>query len=383
LNVPVSYWTAFAVFVTTMLTLDLFVFHRKSHEPTLRESAWWTLFWCGLAGIFGGLIYYANSIHPEYFASERNPYPKPTTEFFTGYIVEWALSVDNVFVFAVVFGHFRVPLKYQYRVLFWGILGAIIMRLVFILAGSALLHYAEWMMPIFGAFLIYTGVKLAFKEDEEVHPENNWLMKTGRKLFNVTTEPSGDKFFRKIDGKFFVTPLFLVLLVIESTDVIFAVDSVPAILSITQDTFIVFTSNIFAIMGLRALYFLLAGVMDMFRFLNYGLSAILVFVGGKMAAEYFSKTAVWETLFNYKLVEKIDPETGRTIVPKLIDPMVSLIIVVSILALSILASVVIPKKPGEDKEPVHVRDADDGEAQPVLPHETAEHDGTLTQEPGN
>ena len=200
----------------------------------------------------------------------------PHWEFLTGYIVEWALSVDNVFVFAVVFGHFRVPLKYQYRVLFWGILGAIIMRLVFIMAGSALLHYAEWMMPIFGAFLIYTGIKLAFKEDEEVHPEDNWLMKVGRKLFNVTTEPSGDKFFRKIDGRFYVTPLFLVLLVIESTDVIFAVDSVPAILSITQDTFIVFTSNIFAIMGLRALYFLLAGVMDMFRYLNYGLSAILV-----------------------------------------------------------------------------------------------------------
>jgi tellurite resistance protein TerC len=246
------------------------------------------------------------------------------------------------------------------------------MRLVFIMAGSTLLHYAEWMMPIFGAFLIYTGIKLAFKEDEEVHPENNWLMKTGRKLFNVTSEPSGDKFFRRIDGKFFVTPLFLVLLVIESTDVIFAVDSVPAILSITQDTFIVFTSNIFAIMGLRALYFLLAGVMDMFRYLNYGLSAILVFVGLKMGAEYFAKTEVWMTLFGTKFGEK----------EKLISPFTSLLIVVSILAASILASVLLPKKPEEDEEPVHVRDADDGEAKPVLPHETKEHNGTLTQEPG-
>lgn len=244
------------------------------------------------------------------------------------------LSVDNVFVFAVVFGYFRVPLKYQYRVLFWGILGAIFMRLIFILAGSALLHYAEWMMPIFGAFLIYTGIKLAFKDEEEVHPENNMMMRIGRKLFRVTNEPSGNQFFRKIDGKLHVTPLFLVLLVIESTDLIFAVDSVPAILSITQDTFIVFTSNIFAIMGLRALYFLLAGVMDMFRFLNYGLGAILIFVGGKMAAEYFAKTYQWV------------PEDT-----KLISPLVSLVIVVGILATSILASVLIPHKPSELPHP--------------------------------
>ncbi|MGC4006742.1 MAG: TerC family protein [Pirellulales bacterium] len=362
MNVPASYWIAFAVFVATMLVLDLFVFHKKAHDPTLRESALWTIFWCGLAVAFDGLIYVLSRRNPEYFLNKD-----PHIEFLTGYIVEWALSVDNVFVFAVVFGHFRVPLKYQYRVLFWGILGAIVMRLVFIMAGSALLHYAEWMMPIFGAFLIYTGIKLAFKEDEEVHPENNLLMKTGRKLFNVTTEPSGDKFFRKIDGKFFVTPLFLVLLVIESTDVIFAVDSVPAILSITKDTFIVFTSNIFAIMGLRALYFLLAGVMDMFRFLNYGLSAILVFVGGKMAAEYFAKTVVWEKLFGYRLEDTIDA-AGNEVHPKLLDPMVSLIIVVGILAAAILASIVVPKKPEEETDPpVHVKDADSHDAAPELP----------------
>lgn len=343
------YWIAFAVFVTTMLTLDLFVFHRKAHEPTLKESAWWTVFWCGLAVIFNALIWYDWTLHPEYYRDTKHPLVEtfPHIEFLTGYLVEWALSVDNVFVFAVVFGYFRVPLKYQYRVLFWGILGAILMRLIFILAGSALLHYAEWMMPIFGAFLIYTGIKLAFKDEEEVHPENNMMMRIGRKLFRVTNEPSGNQFFRKIDGLVYVTPLFLVLLVIESTDLIFAVDSVPAILSITQDTFIVFTSNIFAIMGLRALYFLLAGVMDMFRFLNYGLSAILIFVGLKMGAEYFAKTSVWNTLFGYQYGER----------EKLISPMVSLLIVVGILATSILASVLIPHK------------KEDGPAQPELPQD--------------
>lgn len=333
MNVPAWYWIAFAVFVTTMLTLDLFVFHRKAHEPTLKESAWWTIFWCGLAVIFNLLIWYDWTLHPEFYretGSTKETFPH--IEFLTGYLVEWALSVDNVFVFAVVFGFFRVPLKYQYRVLFWGILGAILMRLVFILIGASLLHYAEWMMPIFGAFLIYTGIKLAFKSEEEVHPENNIMMRLGRKLFRVTNEPSGDQFFRKIDGLLYVTPLFLVLLVIESTDLIFAIDSVPAILSITQDTFIVFTSNIFAIMGLRALYFLLAGVMDMFRFLNYGLSAILIFVGGKMAAEYFYKT-YWGHHDE-----------------KLISPMVSLLIVVGILTTSILASVLIPHKK-EDAPP--------------------------------
>ncbi len=357
MNVPPEYWVAFAVFVTTMLTLDLFVFHRKAHEPTLKESAWWTLFWCGLAVIFNGLIWYDWTLHPDYYRPDGSTKQTfPHIEFLTGYLVEWALSVDNVFVFAVVFGYFRVPLKYQYRVLFWGILGAIVMRLVFIVAGASLLHYAEWMMPIFGAFLIYTGIKLAFKDDEEVHPENNMMMRLGRKLFRVTNEPSGDQFFRKIDGLLYVTPLFLVLLVIESTDLIFAVDSVPAILSITQDIFIVFTSNIFAIMGLRALYFLLAGVMDMFRYLNYGLSAILIFVGGKMAAEYFAKTFHW---------------VGED--QKLISPLVSLLIVVGILAASILASVVIPHKKV------------DGPPHPVLPDDAPPppSDTVVSQEPGN
>ncbi len=350
------YWVAFAVFVTTMLTLDLFVFHRKAHEPTLKESAWWTVFWCSLAIIFNVLIWYDWTLHPEYYRSPEKPnlVTYPHLDFLNGYLVEWALSVDNVFVFAVVFGYFRVPLKYQYRVLFWGILGAIIMRLIFIWVGAALLHYAEWMMPIFGGFLIYTGIKLAFKSDEEVHPENNIMMRLGRKLFRVTNEPSGDKFFRKLDGKLYVTPLFLVLLVIESTDLIFAIDSVPAILGITRDTFIVFTSNIFAIMGLRALYFLLAGVMDMFRFLNYGLSAILIFVGLKMGGEYFAKTFHW-------VAEDA----------KVISPLTSLLIVVGILTSSILASVLIPHK--HEEAPPHPEDPGDVPGPQEAPVDSSKH----------
>jgi tellurite resistance protein TerC len=333
-DVPVWYWVAFGTFVFVMLTLDLFVFHRKSHDPSLRESAWWTAFWCSLALMFNGWVWYAKG-------------GDAAVNFLTGYLVEWALSVDNVFVFAVIFSYFRVPLKYQYRVLFWGILGAIVMRLVFIFAGKAILHYAEWMMPVFGVFLIYTGIKLAFKEDEEVHPDQNWLMKFGRKMFKVSSEPHGDKFFVIIDGVRHVTPLFLVLLVVESTDVMFAVDSVPAILAITDDTFIVFTSNIFAIMGLRALYFLLAGVMDMFKFLNYGLSAILAFVGAKMILDYASKSQLWEKLFGYMLGEK----------EKLISPVVSLCVVIGLLALSIGASILWGKEDPSLAEKEHAEAA--------------------------
>jgi tellurite resistance protein TerC len=269
------HWIAFGAFIVMMLTLDLVVFHRKAHEPSLRESAFWTLFWAGLALAFNALIWVAGGPR----SSDAAIY------FLTGYLVEWSLSMDNVFVFAVIFGYFRVPLKYQYRVLFWGILGAIVMRLVFILVGATLIHYFEGILLVFGILLIVTGAKLAFKNDE-VHPEKNLFMRIGRKLFRVSKEMHGDHFFVREHGKLCVTPLFLVLLVIESSDVLFAIDSVPAIFGITQDPFIVFSSNIFAILGLRALYFLLAGVMNLFRYLSYGLAAVLMFVGIKMVAEY-------------------------------------------------------------------------------------------------
>ena len=261
----------------------MFVFHRNSHEPSLRESALWTVFWCSLALVFNGWIWYWAG-------------PTHAIHFFTGYLVEWSLSMDNVFVFVVIFAFFGVPLKYQYRVLFWGILGAIVLRLTFILVFGELLKRYEWIFYIFGAFLIYTGIKLATAHGSEAHPDQNIVLRVARRYLRVAHGSHGDQFFVREGGRLMVTSLFLVLLVIESTDVVFAVDSVPAIFGITNDRFIVFTSNVFAIMGLRALYFLLAGVMDVFRYLSYGLSAILVFIGVKMMLHEWWKPAPWVSL---------------------------------------------------------------------------------------
>ncbi len=216
--------------------------------------------------------------------------------FFTGYLVEWSLSMDNVFVFVVIFSYFGVPLKYQYRVLFWGILGAIGMRLTFILVASELLERVQWIFYVFGAFLIYTGIKLARAHGVDANPDHNPVLRIARRFLPVAKGTHGDKFFIRQDGKLFVTSLFMVLLVVESTDVVFAVDSVPAIFGITREPFIVFTSNVFAIMGLRALYFLLAGVMGLFRYLHYGLSAILIFIGLKMVLHDFVHLEHWQSL---------------------------------------------------------------------------------------
>lgn len=285
LAVDPIHWVVFGVAVAVLLTLDLLVFHRKAREPSLRESAGWTLFWTSLALAFNGLIWWWGG-------------GQAAIDFLTGYLVEWSLSMDNVFVFMVLFSFFRVPLKYQYRVLFWGILGAIVMRLTFILAAGALLEQFHWVMYLFGAFLVYTGVKLAFSHDQEPDPESNLLLRAARKILPLSREPHGERFFVREGGRLCMTPLFLVLLVVESTDVLFAVDSVPAIFGITNDQFIVFTSNVFAIMGLRALYFLLAGVVDLFRYLSYGLSAVLIFIGVKMllATAHVWKPASWVSL---------------------------------------------------------------------------------------
>jgi tellurite resistance protein TerC len=269
LEVPPWLWIAFCAGTAALLLLDMFVFHRHAHEPSLRESAGWTMFWCALALAFNGIVWWLGDW-------------QHAVLFITGYLIEWSLSMDNVFVFVVIFSFFGVPLKYQYRVLFWGILGAILMRLTFILAAGKLLERFDWVMYVFGAFLVYTGYKLARSHGSETHPDQNLLLRFARKYLRVAHGSHDDKFFVRQNGKLFVTSLFLVLLVIESTDVVFAIDSVPAIFGVTDDTFIVFTSNVFAIMGLRALYFLLAGVMGLFRYLHYGLSAILVFIGVKM-----------------------------------------------------------------------------------------------------
>ena len=283
LHVPTEYWVAFFGGTIALLILDMTVFHRHSHEPTLRESALWTVFWCSLALAFNAWIWWR-------FGHES------AIKFFTGYLVEWSLSMDNVFVFVVIFAFFGVPLKYQYRVLFWGILGAIVMRLTFILVFGELLKRYEWIFYIFGAFLIYTGIKLARAHGVETHPDQNVILRLARKYLRVAPGSHGTKFLVRIDGKLFVTSLFLVLLVVESTDVVFAIDSVPAIFGITKDPFLVFTSNVFAIMGLRALYFLLAGVMDLFRYLSYGLSAILVFIGVKMMLHHYWEPEHWQSL---------------------------------------------------------------------------------------
>jgi tellurite resistance protein TerC len=313
------HWITFAVVVVVLLALDLVVFHRESREPTLRESAIWTVIWCLIALAFNGLVWW-------WFDANR------AVLFLTGYLVEWSLSMDNVFVFAVIFTYYRVPLMYQYRVLFWGILGAILMRLTFVLAGTALIQRFDWVMPLFGLFLVYTAVKLVWQEDAEVDPERNLLRRLASRVFYVADEGHGQRFFVKQAGHWAVTPLFLVLLVIESTDVAFAVDSVPAILSVTDDKFIVFTSNIFAILGLRALYFLLAGVMDMFRYLKYGLAGVLGFLGLKMIAEFCDK--------------RFRGGAGH-----LIPPLVSLAIILGMLAIAIIASIVANHRQSAEVDP--------------------------------
>jgi tellurite resistance protein TerC len=324
-TIQMSHWLAFAAFVTVMLTLDLTVFHKKSHEPSLRESAFWTLFWSALAFGFNAIVWW-------WLGGQA------AIEFLTGYLVEWSLSMDNVFVFAVVFAYFGVPLKYQYRVLFWGILGAVIMRLTFVLLGAELVERYKWVMWLFGAFLVYTGIKLAFGGGDHETGENG-LVRFFRRFIPVTKEPAGDRFFVRENGKLMATPLFLVLLVVESTDVLFAVDSVPAILGVvTPGTdhmrFIAFTSNVFAILGLRALYFLLAGVMDLFRFLNYGLSAVLVFVGCKMIVEAARHN------------EWLAAQGGWDAHAKghLIHPAVSLLVIVTLIGTSVAASLAFPER---------------------------------------
>jgi tellurite resistance protein TerC len=296
-------WGAFNLFVLGMLALDLGVFHRKSHDVGLREALTWTGVWITLAMLFNLFVYY-------YFDKEK------AIEFFTGYIIEKSLSVDNIFVIIMIFSYFKVPTSYQHKVLFWGILGALVMRVIFILAGIELIHRFHWLIYIFGGFLIITGIRMLTAGDAKLEPEKNPLAKLARKLIPFTESFEGDRFFVRRDDKLWATPLFLVVVLIEATDLIFAVDSIPAILAISEDPFIVYTSNVFAILGLRSLYFALAGVEKYFQYLKYGLSTILIFVGVKMSITDIYKIPV--------------------------D--LSLIVIVFILAISMIASVVVQKK---------------------------------------
>jgi tellurite resistance protein TerC len=272
-------WVGFNVFVLLMLALDLGVFHRKAHAVSIKEAAIWSVIWIALAMLFnlGIYLFWDKLVIDSNYTNSQ-----AALSFFTGYLIEKSLSVDNIFVFVLLFTFFAVPAAYQHRVLFWGILGALLMRGALIAVGAALLKEFHWIIYIFGAFLIFTGIRMALHRNEEMHPERNPLVKLLRKIMPVTENYEKDHFFVERAGKWMATPLFLVLILIESTDLIFAVDSIPAIFAVTQDPFIVYTSNVFAILGLRSLYFLLAGVVDKFYYLKLGLSVVLVFVGIKM-----------------------------------------------------------------------------------------------------
>lgn len=269
-----TFWIGFLALIIALLLFDLLWFHRKPHAIAAKEALGWVCFWVALAVAFNGFVYLE-------FGTGK------ALEFSTGYLVELALSLDNVFVFIVLFRYFKVPTQFQHRVLFYGILGAIVLRGIFILVGAALLNRFHWLLYVFGAFLVITAIKLLIQKDEGIHPEHNPVLKWLRKLIPITHEYHGQNFFVKSAAGLSATPLLAVLVLVESTDVVFALDSIPAIFGITRDPFIVYTSNIFAILGLRALYMLLAGIMDKFHYLKYGLGAVLLFIGVKMLISGF------------------------------------------------------------------------------------------------
>ncbi|OJH37791.1 TerC family protein [Cystobacter ferrugineus] len=277
MNTNVALWVGFNLFVLAMLALDLGVFHRKEHVVSPKEAGLWTVVWIVLSLAFCGILGLTG-----YWNHEQS------LQWVTAYVVEYALSVDNLFVFLMVFAFFQVPLVVQHRVLFWGIIGAFIMRAVLIVTGTALVQRFHWLLYIFGAFLIFTAVKMAFSKDEDAaEPEQSLVMRLGRRFLPVARQNDGNRFFTLEDGRRKVTPLFLVLLVVETTDLLFALDSIPAVLGISQDAFIVYTSNVCAILGLRSLFFVVASLMDKFHLLKVGLAIILGFVGLKMVITFF------------------------------------------------------------------------------------------------
>ncbi|MCE5348069.1 MAG: TerC family protein [Bacteroidales bacterium] len=300
----ISFWIGFGILIFTMLALDLGIFNRKEHKVSVKEAAKWVIVWVTVALLFN--LFVLNELGKT-----------KAMEFFTGYVIEYSLSVDNIFVFILIFSYFSVKPEYQHKILFWGILGALVMRGIFIFAGVALINKFHWIVIIFGAFLLLTGIKMLTQKEKPMDPEKNPVIRFFRKFFPVSESLHGGKLFAKEKGRYLATPLFLVLLVVESSDLIFAVDSIPAVLSISQDTFIVYTSNIFAILGLRSLYFAIAGVMGLFRYLKIGLAFVLSFVGVKMLASYFN--------FEVPII-------------------LSLLVIISILLISILASVFIKKR---------------------------------------
>ena len=314
-------WIGFSVLVLAVLALDLGVFHRKAHVVSFKEALGWTSVWVTLAIFFGiGVWLWAG--------------PQKGLEFFTGYLIEYSLSADNVFVFVLIFSYFAVPQPWQHKVLFWGVLGALVMRLVIIALGVVLIRQFGWILYVFGAFLVFTGFKMVFSQQEEIHPERNPVLRWFRALVPVTQDYHGDRFVTRVDGRYVATPLLVVLLCVEVSDLVFAVDSIPAIFAVTLDPFIVYTSNVFAIMGLRSLYFVLAGMVDKFRYLKTGLGVILAFVGVKMLLAH---------------------------TPFKINTLVALGVVLSVLVLAIVASLLqqpaktaLPQPESQNQEPKEI-----------------------------
>lgn len=306
-EITVWHWTGFVLCILFFLALDLGVFHRRAHVVKFKEAASWTLVWVTMSMLF------AAALVPTRGRQEA-------VEFLTGYIIELSLSMDNVFVIALIFTYFRVPPQYQHRVLFWGILGALVMRGVMIALGAALIQRFEWMLYLFGVFLVFSGIKMMFVGDEGVHPEKNPVIRLARRLFPVARDYEGQKFLTRLNGRTALTPLAIVLLMVETTDLVFAVDSIPAIFAVTKKPFIIFTSNVFAILGLRSMYFLLAGMIDYFRYLKVGLSLVLVFIGTKMMLDPHGHERKWF---------QVDIPTP-----------VSLLVVASIILTAILLSIV-------------------------------------------
>lgn len=304
MQVSIFFWIGFHVLIFLMLAIDLGVFNRKEHELPVKEAITWTMVWITLALMFNLFVLYE-------FGKTR------ALEFLTGYVIEYSLSVDNIFVFILIFTYFAVPPRYQHKVLFWGILGALILRGIFIFAGVALINRFRWVVIIFGGFLVITGIKMLIQRDVKIEPEKNPVARFFKKFFPMTGELHGNRLFVRQNRSTYATPLFMVLVIIEATDLIFAVDSIPAVLAISHSTFIVYTSNIFAILGLRSLYFAINGIMGYFRYLKTGVAFVLTFVGIKMLASFFHFE---------------------------IPILLSLVIIISILLVSILASVFIKRK---------------------------------------
>jgi tellurite resistance protein TerC len=283
MTVDLWVWGAFVGLILALLALDLFVFHREAHEVSFREATKFSIFWIALGLAFGGLIFMWMG-------------PEAGGEYLAGYLIEKSLAVDNIFVFALIFGYFAVPAKYQHRVLFWGVVGALVFRAIFIAGGAALLENFHWMIYVFGGFLVFTGIRMGLHRDQEMHPERNPALRIFKRIVPTTDTYHGQRFTIRQAGRRMATPLLAVLVLIETSDIIFAVDSIPAIFAVTDDPFLVFTSNAFAILGLRALYFMLAGMIERFVYLKIGLAAVLVFVGTKMLLADVAKIPIWASL---------------------------------------------------------------------------------------